>query len=172
MLGPVKPLMAFRPLWGLIFVTVIFAFVGEVAGTIWVSSVEDRFHWNGPMIGLSVTCFGVFHAATQGVLVGPMGKWLGPRESLLVSMAFDGAAYVVMGFATQGWMAFAIMPLFAIGGTANPVLQSLLSERVDGDHQGALMGMLTNLTSFVSIFAPLTVSLIFFASRSSFPGLV
>ena len=164
--------MAFRPLWGLIFVTVIFAFVGEVAGTIWVSSVEDRFHWNGPMIGLSVTCFGVFHAATQGVLVGPMGKWLGPRESLLVSMAFDGAAYVVMGFATQGWMAFAIMPLFAIGGTANPVLQSLLSERVDGDHQGALMGLLTSLTSFVSIFAPLTVSLIFFASRSSFPGLV
>ena len=54
----------------------------------------------------------------------------------------------------------------------NPFRQQRLQNRVDGDHQGALMGLLTSLTSFVSISAPLTVSLIFFASRSSFPGLV
>ncbi|MBC7478910.1 MAG: MFS transporter, partial [Pseudorhodobacter sp.] len=172
LLGPIKPLMQFRAMWGLILVTVIFAFVGEVAGTIWVPSAEDRFHWNGPMIGLSLTCFGVFHAATQGVLVGPLGKWLGPRGSLLLSMTCDGAAYVVMGFITHGWMAFLLMPLFAIGGTANPILTALLSERVDADRQGALMGLIASLTSFVSIFAPLTISLIFFASRDGIPGLV
>ena len=172
LLGPVKPLISFRPLWGLIFVTVIFAFVGEVAGTIWVPYAEDKFQWSGPMIGLSLTCFGVFHAAIQGFLIGPMGKWLGPSGSLLLSMACDGGAYVLIALAGQGWMAFALMPMFALGGTGMPILQSLLSERVDGENQGALMGLVTSLTSFVSIFAPLSISLIYFASRDSFPGLV
>lgn len=172
LLGPIKPLMEFRAIWGLIFVIIIFAFVGEVAGTIWVLYAEDKFHWSGPMIGLSLTCFGVFHAATQGVLVGPLGKWLGQRNSLLLSMACDGAAYVVMAMIGQGWIAFAIMPLFALGGTGGPILQSILSGHVDDDRQGALMGMVASLQSFVSIFAPLSISLIYFATRSSFPGLV
>ena len=172
LLGPIKPLMAFRAIWGLIFVIVIFSFVGEVAGTIWVLYAEDKFHWTGPMIGLSLTCFGVFHAATQGVLVGPLGKWLGPRGSLLLSMACDGGAYLVMALAGQGWMAFAIMPLFALGGTGGPILQSLLSGHVDDNSQGALMGLVASLQSFVSIFAPLSISLLYFATRSTFPGLV
>ena len=172
LLGPIKPLIAFRAIWGLIFVIVIFSFVGEVAGTIWVLYAEDKFHWTGPMIGLSLTCFGVFHAATQGVLVGPLGKWLGPRGSLLLSMACDGGAYVVMALAGQGWMAFAIMPLFALGGTGGPILQSLLSGHVDDNSQGALMGLVASLQSFVSIFAPLSISLLYFATRSTFPGLV
>lgn len=87
-------------------------------------------------------------------------------------MTCDGAAYVVMGFITQGWMAFLLMQLFAIGGTANPILTALLSDRVDADNQGALMGLIASMTRFVSIFAPPTISLIFFASRNGFPGLV
>lgn len=172
LLGPIKPLKTFRALWGLIFVTVIFALVGEAAGTIWVPFVEDQFHWSGHMIGLSLTCFGVFHAATQGFLVGPVSKWLGPRGGLLLAMACDGAAYMWMAFNGQGWLVFAVMPLFALGGTGGPILQSLLSERVDGDNQGALMGLVTSLHSFVSIFAPLSISLIYFGSRNSFPGLI
>lgn len=172
LLGPIKPLIEFRAIWGLIFVILIFAFVGEVAGTIWVLYAEDKFQWTGPMIGLSLTCFGVFHAATQGLLVGPLGEWLGPRRSLLLSMACDGGAYVVMALAGQGWIAFAIMPLFALGGTGGPILQSILSGHVDDNQQGALMGMVASLQSFVSIFAPLSISLLYFATRSTFPGLV
>ena len=171
-LGPVMPLLAMRPLWGLIFVAVLMGFIGEVAGTIWVPYAEDKFAWDGTMIGLSITCFGVFHTAAQGVLVGPVGKWLGPRNGLLLAIVADAAAYVGMGLAGQGWMAFALLPLFALGGTAGPILQAAISGKVDGDGQGSLMGVLTSLQSFVSIFAPLTISLIYFASRSSFPGLV
>jgi DHA1 family tetracycline resistance protein-like MFS transporter len=171
LLGPLKPLQAFRPLWGLLVVVVVFAAVGEVAGTIWVPSAEDRFQWSGPMLGLSVTCFGLFHAATQGLVVGPLVAWRGPKVGLVVAMACDGAAYVAMALIGQGWMAFLLMPLFAMGGAANPILQSLLSEKA-GEEQGALMGLVTSLTSFVSIFAPLAVSLIYFASRESFPGLI
>jgi DHA1 family tetracycline resistance protein-like MFS transporter len=171
-LGPIKPLMEFRFMWGLIFVAVVFAFVGEVAGTIWVLYAEDKFSWNPHMFGLSLTAFGLFHAAIQGVLVGPMTKFFGPRWGLLTAMMADGAAYIGMAFAGQGWMAFALMPLFALGGASMPILQSMLSERVDGARQGALMGLFTGLTSFVSIFAPLSISLLYFATKASFPGTV
>jgi len=171
LLGPFKPLQEFRPLWGLLAVVVVFAGVGEVAGTIWVPSAEDRFHWSGPVLGLSLTCFGIFHAATQAFVVGPLVAWRGPRVGLVVAMACDGAAYVAMALIGQGWLAFLLMPLFAMGGAANPILQSLLSEKA-GQAQGALMGLVTSLTSFVSIFAPLGVSLIYFASRETFPGLI
>ena len=92
--------------------------------------------------------------------------------ALLLAMTCDGAAYIGMALIGHGWMAFALMPLFALGGSAMPILQSELSERVDGDRQGALMGLISSLTSFVSIFGPLTISLIYFASRPHFPGLI
>ena len=51
-------------------------------------------------------------------------------------------------------------------------MQGLLSGQVDGDRQGTLMGLMTGLQSFVSIFAPLSISLIYFATRDVFPGTV
>ena len=172
LLGPVKPLIEFGFIWKLITVAVIFGFVGEVAGTIWVLYAEDKFAWDPTMIGISLTAFGVFHIASQAVMVGPLGKYLGERGGLLFSMAADGLAYVLMALAGQGWMAFALMPLFALGGSGGPILQGLLSGQVDGDRQGTLMGLMTGLQSIVSIFAPLSISLIYFATRDVFPGTV
>lgn len=172
LLGPLKPLAEFRPLWGLLAVTVIFAFVGEVAGTIWVPYAEDVMGWSGPTLGLSLTLFGICHAATQAVVTGALTRWKGEKVGLIVAMACDGAAYVGMAMVGPAWLPFALMPLFAMGGAANPILQSLLSAAVDDAAQGKLMGTVTGLTSFVSIFAPLAISMTWFASRTSFPGLV
>lgn len=63
----------------------------------------------------------------------------------------------------------ALMPLFALGSTAGPILQAQLSRRVDADFQCALMGL---LSSFASIFGPLSISVIYFANHNSFAGLV
>jgi DHA1 family tetracycline resistance protein-like MFS transporter len=171
-LGPIKPLLEFRPLWGLFAATVVFAFVGEVAGTIWVPFAEARFGWSGPVLGLSLTAFGLFHAATQAFVVGPLVAWKGQRAGLIVAMLADGAGYVAMALIGRGWMAFALMPLFALGGAANPILQALLSEAAGEGDQGRLMGTVTSLTSFVSIFAPMAITLTYAASATTLPGLV
>lgn len=172
LLGPVRPLIEFRFLWPLLGVALVFGLVGEVAGTIWVLYSEDRFGWDTSTIGLTLTLFGAMHAATQGLLVGPVTRWLGQKGGLIFSMLADGLAYVGMALASQGWMVFPLMPLFALGGSAQPILQGLLSERVDADRQGRLMGLYSGMQSFVSIFAPLSVTLIYFATRPIFPGTV
>ena len=172
LLGPLKPLMEFRSFWPLIGVMLMFAIIGEVAPTIWVLYGEDKFAWNTTMLGLSISCFGLFHAAAQGVIVGPLQKMLGDKGSLLFAMAADASGYLGMAFASKGWMAFPLMPLFALGGAANPVLSAMLSAKVDSDNQGKLMGALTSLNSFASIFCPLAISTLYLASRHVFPGTV
>ena len=69
-------------------------------------------------------------------------------------------------------MAFLLMPLFCLGGIGVPALQSLVTARVDGDHQGRAQGLLASMTSLASIIGPLAISTIYFASRDFFPGLV
>jgi DHA1 family tetracycline resistance protein-like MFS transporter len=84
----------------------------------------------------------------------------------------DSAASVAVGFATRGWIAFAVLPLFCLGGVGFPALQSLLTRQADAHHQGRLQGVLASLLSLTSIVGPLVISAVYFASRNRFPGLV
>ena len=178
-----NPLTAFRWVFSfpvllpLIAVFVLFAMIGEVGGTVWVLYGETKFHWHGLTVGLSLALFGLFHALAQAFLTGPLSRRLGQRGTLLLGMACDAAAYVCIALADAGWMAFALIPLFCLGGIGSPVLEGLLSNTVDsdgksGDGQGRLRGVLASLTSLASIITPVAVAAIFFASRTWFPGLI
>ena len=117
-LNPFRPLgwaLTFAPLLPLMAIFVIMNFVGTMYGTIWALFGEDAFGWSALMIGLSLGTFGVFHAGAQAFLTGPAVKRLGERWALIVGMAFELTALVVLGFATQGWILFALAPLFALG---------------------------------------------------------
>ena len=55
----------------------------------------------------------------------------------MLGMIADGTGYILLAFATRGWMAFPIMVLLASGGIGMPALQAMLSEQVDEERQGA-----------------------------------
>nr|WP_295891190.1 Tet(A)/Tet(B)/Tet(C) family tetracycline efflux MFS transporter [uncultured Devosia sp.] len=174
-LNPFKPLrwaLTFSALIPLMAIFVIMNFVGTMYGTIWAMFGEDSFRWNGLMIGLSLGAFGVFHAGAQALLTGPAVARLGERWALVVGMACELTALVVVGFATQGWILFALAPLFALGGIGMPALQSLTTTQVGSDKQGQLQGVLASLVSLASIFGPLFFSFTYFAIRGTWPGLI
>jgi DHA1 family tetracycline resistance protein-like MFS transporter len=174
-LNPFKPLkwaLTFRALIPLMAIFVIMNFVGTMYGTIWAMFGEDSFQWNGMMIGLSLGAFGVFHAGAQAFLTGPAVARLGERWALIVGMACELAALLVLGFASQGWILFALAPLFALGGIGMPALQSLTTTQVGPDKQGQLQGVLASLVSLAAVFGPLFFSLVYFSARSSWPGLI
>lgn len=162
----------FRALLPLIGAYVIFALVGEVGGTIWVLYTQDKFAWSPITIGISLAGFGLFHAGIQAFLAGPISERWGERRALLISIVTDSLAYVLVAIASQGWVVFALLPLFCLGGIGAPALQSLLTSGVRADEQGRLQGVLSSMTSLASIVGPLLISAVYFASRSSFPGLV
>jgi DHA1 family tetracycline resistance protein-like MFS transporter len=160
---------ALVPLMALYF---MFNLIGQVYGTTWALYGSDAFGWTTLMIGISLAGFGVFHVGAQAALTGPVATWLGPRLALLVGMASETAGLVLLGFATQGWMVFVLLPLFALGGIGMPALQSVLTGTVDADHQGQLQGVLASTLSLASIVGPLVFSWFYFWSSPQWPGAI
>ncbi|GHM57621.1 hypothetical protein ECZU51_62910 [Escherichia coli] len=63
------------------------------------------------------------------MITGPVAARLGERRALMLGMIADGTGYILLAFATRGWMAFPIMVLLASGGIGMPALQAMLSSR-------------------------------------------
>ncbi|HFV5769334.1 TPA: tetracycline efflux MFS transporter Tet(C) [Escherichia coli] len=176
-LRALNPVSSFRWARGMTIVaalmTVFFIMqlVGQVPAALWVIFGEDRFRWSATMIGLSLAVFGILHALAQAFVTGPATKRFGEKQAIIAGMAADALGYVLLAFATRGWMAFPIMILLASGGIGMPALQAMLSRQVDDDHQGQLQGSLAALTSLTSIIGPLIFTAIYAASASTWNGL-
>jgi DHA1 family tetracycline resistance protein-like MFS transporter len=171
-LAPLKWLWSFKSLLPLVTASTVFGLIAAVPGTIWVLYGADRFGWDPLTIGTSLAVFGVATAVAQGGLTGMFTKRFGDMGTLMFAIGFDTAAYLIMAFANQGWMGFAVAPLFALGGLAMPALGSLLSSRVGPDQQGQLAGVSTSLQSLAGIVGPVLSTALYFATRDAWLGTV
>ncbi|QQR41234.1 tetracycline efflux MFS transporter Tet(30) [Devosia rhizoryzae] len=174
-LNPLAPLLwlwNLKPLLPMVMVSVVFGLIAAVPGTIWVLYGAARFGWDSVHMGLSFALFGVFGTLAQAFLVGPLSRRFGDLGTLMIGVGFDVTAYVLMAFADQSWMGYAVAPLFALGGVAMPALQSLLTSRVSDEQQGQLQGVLASLMSLAGIVGPVLTTLIFFATKDAWIGTV
>ncbi|OFA00577.1 TCR/Tet family MFS transporter [Duganella sp. HH101] len=174
-LNPLRPLrwvLSVKSLLPITAIFFIFSATGEVYGTCWALWGSDTFHWSGLGIGLSLGAFGVCQTLAQAFLPGPAVRLLGERATILTGVAGACVALVVMAFATQGWMIFAIMPVFALGGIGAPALQSLATRQVDESQQGQFQGVLASAVSLASIICPLAFSSFYFLVREQWPGAI
>lgn len=162
----------FPSLSPLLIVFALITLAGETAGTVWVVYGEDTFAWSAITVGISLTCFGLFHALAQAFLVGPLVSRFGEKRVLILGILADSCAFVLIAMATTGWVAFALTPLFCMGGLAGPAIQALISSAVSDEHQGRLQGMMAAITGLVTVIAPVLASTTYFATRSSHPGIV
>jgi len=116
--------------------------------------------------------FGLCQMLVQLFLPGPATRKLGERRTVFIGIAASCLALVVMAFAKQGWMVFAVMPLFALAGLGTPAFQAVAARQVDSASQGQLQGLLSSATSLATIIAPFSFSGLYFISRASLPGAV
>lgn len=174
-LNPLRPLrwvVSMRRLLPIVIVFFLLSATGEAYGVCWALWGRDAFQWNGVWIGLSLGAFGVCQTLAQAFLPGPAVRLLGERVAILVGMAGTCAALVVIAFATRGWIVFAIMPVFALGGLGVPALQSLATRQVDPTRQGQFQGVLASVVSLASIVAPLSFSSLYFVVQDWWPGAI
>jgi MFS transporter, DHA1 family, tetracycline resistance protein len=174
-LNPLVPLFWAFTLKGLVPLLLVFFilnFVGNMYGTVWALFGYDAFEWNGLVVGLSLAGYGLFHAAVQALLPGPATRLFGERNALLIGMAFESAGLILTGIATQGWVVFAVLPLFALGGIGVPALQSLTTQKAGEDQQGQLQGVMASIVSLASIFGPLYFAGLYFGIKDWWPGLI
>ena len=164
--------LSFAALAPLIAAYFLFGLVGNIPGTIWVLYGHDKFGWDPLLVGLSLAVFGLCHAGSQAFLTGPLTARFGEVKTLVIGMVFDGTAFILIALATQGWMPFALAPLFALGGLGAPALQGLMSRQVDGDRQGELQGVMASVTSLSAIIGPLVGTTVYASTRDVWIGAV
>ncbi len=140
---------------------------GHFIGTMWAIYNRDKFGWDPRMIGLSFSAFGLMMALSQSVMPPVFIRWFGERGSVLVGMTGMAISYFGIGFATEGWMIFALVPIICLFEAAIPALQSLISARVEQSRQGELQGTLVGLMSLAGVFAPLVATAVY---TPVFPG--
>jgi DHA1 family tetracycline resistance protein-like MFS transporter len=174
-LNPWHSLGGFLALKGVMPVVMTFfvlSFAGEAYGICWALWGHDAFQWSGYQIGLSLATFGFFQTVVQIFLPGPAARILGERRAVLAGLICVCTALCAMAFASEGWMVFAIMPVFALGSIGTPALQALATRKVAPDQQGQFQGILSSATSLSSVIAPLLFSVLYFAVQNSWPGAI
>jgi MFS transporter, DHA1 family, tetracycline resistance protein len=153
-LGSLKALQKYPKVLGLVGAFFFIYLAGHVNQSTWAYFTMLEFGWNEAWVGYSLGFVGLTVAIVQGGLIRIVVPKIGQWNAVFVGMFFYIFGFTLFAFASQGWMMFAIMVPFALGGFAGPSLQSLISAQVPSNEQGELQGALTSMTSVTSIIGP------------------
>ncbi|SFD15173.1 MFS transporter, DHA1 family, tetracycline resistance protein [Chitinophaga sp. CF118] len=117
-----------------------------------------RFNWSEKMVGISLAVVGVLVGAVQAGLTRVINPKIGNEKSIYLGLSLYTLGLILFAFATQGWMMFAFLIPYCLGGLCGPSLQSVISGHVPANQQGELQGALTSLMSLTTIIGPLIMN--------------
>ena len=139
--------------------------------TILVPFVSLELQWQATDVGQAFALLGVVAIVVQGVLLGPLSKWLGEQRlvpmgiglmllgCVLVSLARPGAT--VLGVMAKPLVDSAVV-MWAMGiGLIVPSLRAIISRRLDAGSQGQALGSLQALQSLGASVGPITAGILF-----------
>ncbi|HRH02497.1 MAG TPA: TCR/Tet family MFS transporter [Bacteroidia bacterium] len=143
---------------------------GHAAQSTWTYYTMEVFHWNEAWVGYSLGFVGLMVALVQGGLIRIINPKLGQKRSVYFGLALYGIGLFLFSIASQGWMMFAILVPYCLGGISGPALQGIISNQVPTNEQGELQGGLTSVMSLTSIIGPpLMTNLFSYFTASSAP---
>ena len=122
------------------------------------------------MVGISLAVVGLLVGLVQAGLTRVLNPLLGNEKSIYLGLLLYTLGLVLFAFATQGWMMFAFLVPYCLGGIAGPALQSVLAGHVPPNEQGELQGALTSLMSLTTIIGPpMMNNLFYFFTKNNAP---
>ncbi len=127
----------------------------------WPFYTMEKFGWTEKEVGWSLAFVGLVVAAVQGGLIRYTIPKLGNTKSIYIGLVFYSLGFLLFGLATKGWMMYAFMIVYGLGGIAGPAIQGLISNQIPANEQGALQGTLTSVMSLSNIIGPLMMTQIF-----------
>ena len=117
-----------------------------------------RFNWSEKMVGISLAVVGVLVGAVQAGLTRVVNPKIGNEKSIYLGLSLYALGLILFAFASEGWMMFAFLIPYCLGGICGPSLQSIISGHVPSNQQGELQGALTSLMSLTTIIGPLIMN--------------
>ncbi len=160
-LGSLMQLKKYKGVGGLIISLVFIYIAAHAVQSTWTFFNIEKFRWSNSLMGISLTVIGLLVALVQGVLIRYTSPKLGNEKSIYIGLGLYSLGMLLFSVANQGWMMFAFLVPYCLGGIAGPALQSLISGNVPKNEQGELQGALTSLMSATSIIGPLLMTNLF-----------
>ncbi|MFN8442194.1 MAG: TCR/Tet family MFS transporter [Caldilineaceae bacterium] len=157
-------------LWNLTRYPIVLALAGTLllAGlaqnalqSTWVLYTEYRFGWDTQGVGLSLAVVGISAMIVQGGFIRTIIPKLGERRSLLFGLTVTATSFILYGLAYKGWMMYAIPFFGAFGFLSQPSAQSIITQNVKANEQGAIQGALASLNSITGVIGPLIATNVF-----------
>lgn len=148
-------------LFQLLIVVFFLQLAGQTHPAIWTLYTESRFGWTADQVGISLAIVGILSAFAQGYLTGKLVPKFGEMNIVWWGILGETVTYFMFGFASVGWMMYAVLAVSCIFWVTPPALQSLVTRFGNEKEQGELQGSIVSLTSLASILTPLIVTQLF-----------
>jgi DHA1 family tetracycline resistance protein-like MFS transporter len=161
-LGSLLQLKKYPSVMGLALSLFLVYFAGQAVQNVWTYFTFEKFKWGEDTVGYSLAFIGLMIALVQGGLMRIILPKLGMERCIWVGLLLYSVGLILFAMATQGWMMFAFMVPYALGGIAGPALQGIMTNQVPANEQGELQGGLTSLMSLSAIFGPWVMTALFY----------
>jgi DHA1 family tetracycline resistance protein-like MFS transporter len=160
-IGSLVQLTSYKVIAGLVSSLICIYIAAHAVQSTWSFFTMEEFGWSEKEVGYSLGFVGLMIAVVQGGLIRIINPKLGPKRAVYLGLLLYTIGYVLFAFANQGWMIYAILIPYCLGGIAGPSLQGIMSNAVPSNQQGELQGGLTSLMSLTTIFGPLLMTGLF-----------
>lgn len=154
-------LRKYESVFGLLASLFLIYFAVQAVQMDWTYYTMYKFHWNQKLIGASLMAVGVLVGAVQGGLIRVVIPKFGQERCIWMGLLLYALGLVLFGFATTGWMMFAFLVPYCLGGIAGPAIQGYISAGVPPNEQGNLQGGLTSIMSLTTVIGPWAMGLLF-----------
>ncbi len=160
-MGSLLQLKKYPSVIGLVGCLILLYIAGQSVQSTWTFYTMEKFSWNEAWVGYSLGFVGLTVGIVQGGLIRVIIPKLGNIKSVYVGLLLNCLGLLLFAFASKGWMMFAFIVPYSLGGIAGPALQSIISGNVPPNEQGELQGALTSLMSLTSIVGPPLMTTLF-----------
>lgn len=161
-IGSLRFFLRYEVILGLVLSIFLIYVSAHAVQSTWGYYTIERFQWNEDWIGYSLSFVGLMVAIVQGGLIRVIIPKLGQQRSVYIGLFMYAVGFLLFGLATEGWMMFAFLVPYSLGGIAGPSLQGIMSSQVSPKEQGELQGALTSLMSLTSIVGPILMTNLFY----------
>lgn len=139
----------------------LFGLAHYVYPAIWSFYAKAAFAWSSAEIGLSLALVGIGFAVVQGGLIRVVLPRFGEARTAWAGFVLSIGGLVWVAFATEGWMALAVIPVTALGAIVTPALTGLMANATPDNAQGELQGVLSSVSAVTMIVTPVFATQMF-----------
>lgn len=161
-IGTLINLRRYKKVFGLILIIFLINIASHAAQSTWTYYTILKFKWNEQWVGYSLAFVGLTVGIVQGGLIRVVIPKIGQVKSIYLGLILYLMGHTLFSIASTGWMMFAFMIPFALGGLAMPAIQGVIANQVPDNEQGEMQGAITSLISLTAIIGPVLMTDLFY----------